>query len=97
MADKKLRPNETLTPPQNCPACDRKVDAASKLTGVGAPSPGDVALCLYCGYPGIYGDDMKLRLPDADEAAEILANPEVTRARVAIFLASGGSKRGGSA
>lgn len=39
----------TRLPASKCPECGEKVDAATHVSSMEMPSPGDVSLCLYCG------------------------------------------------
>lgn len=51
------------------------------------PSPGDVAMCLYCGHLMAFGDDLKLREPNSAEIHDIAGDPRILaamRARSAV-------------
>jgi hypothetical protein len=71
-------------PPQMCVECGLLFNAASP-TGPDRhkgfrqpkPRPGNVSLCLNCGHLALYGDDMKLREPTAEENTE----PEIIELR----------------
>lgn len=61
-----------------CPGCGAKLDCSTHPKG--APSPGDLSLCLKCGQPLTYEDDLSLRaLSTQDIAALQLTNPAAFR------------------
>lgn len=45
-----------------CPACRKRMDAATALFGEFAPKAGDVSVCFYCGAQLVFNSDMTLRL-----------------------------------
>jgi hypothetical protein len=54
----------TDLPPNNCPGCDRNLNAT---TGDGGPSPGDYSICLYCATVLRFNEDMTVRaVPDKE-------------------------------
>lgn len=69
--------------PIECPTCGYRFDAASRLTDdpgaqAEAPDDGSVSICLACGSLGIFADGVtRLRLPTADERAELMASVEI--------------------
>ena len=62
-----------------CPYCGHIVDRV--MVGPDTPDvrplPGDVTVCIQCASPMIFGDNLKLRAPDAEELLEISVMPEV--------------------
>lgn len=42
-------------PPQRCPLCDHRLDAASALDSDAAPTPGDLTVCISCASPLVFG------------------------------------------
>lgn len=46
--------------PDRCPWCGYLVDAATNVTGEGAPEPGDLTLCVKCAMPAQFGPDGRL-------------------------------------
>ena len=65
-----------------CTNCGKRMTAASTPDDrpTRAPSPGDVAVCLYCHHLMIYDADMSLRDPTSDELAEVAGDPEILEA-----------------
>jgi hypothetical protein len=58
--------------PQMCVECGLLFNASSPTFGKGMPlpKPGNVSLCLNCGHLSLFDDNLMLREPTADEAAE---------------------------
>jgi hypothetical protein len=77
MTDHEL--HETRTPATMCWHCDRMLDAAAEITGTAEPTPGAVSLCLYCGAVGIFGPDLVLQRPTAEELDNIVREREFRR------------------
>lgn len=44
------------------------------------PTPGDVAVCLYCGHIMIWEEDMELREPTDEEAFSMAGDPDLVNA-----------------
>jgi hypothetical protein len=64
-------------PPSACTACGTKLNGATGIATDGAPSPGDITVCLSCGHVMAYADDLTLRdLTDA-EMVEIAGDPRL--------------------
>lgn len=59
----------TRLDPDTCPHCGELLDAAtpSPLNRDAKPRKGDVSICLTCAGPLVFGDDLKVRKPDAFE------------------------------
>lgn len=55
-------------PMGHCSRCGHMLDAAvaAKSGGLG-PSPGDITICIKCGHPMVFNDDMKPRELNDDE------------------------------
>jgi hypothetical protein len=60
-------------PPQVCPTCGYRTDAACGLNTEDAPAPGDLSLCLNCMALGVYGDRLVLHPITAAEWDELPA------------------------
>jgi hypothetical protein len=69
-----------------CVECGKLVDSATHLSDDVRPSPGDIAICLYCGHAAIYTRAMTLRHPTKKEKREHASNPEVAAAKRAQEL-----------
>ena len=71
--------------------CDYEFDAASDLTGLIAPKPGDVSICFRCGHLQVFASSKNngkidsLTEIDADTKAYILSIPE-NRAMIEMVL-----------
>ncbi|MCL2452067.1 MAG: hypothetical protein FWD08_00205 [Alphaproteobacteria bacterium] len=60
-----------------CARCGYTVDTVSCAIGKGRkPRHGDISLCLNCGYPSIFNEEMRRR---AITEAEFAAMPAKTR------------------
>lgn len=67
-------------PVSRCIICDHPNDMATDTGGKARPAPGDASICLYCGHVAIFDQQLRLRLPTAEERERIKANPKITRA-----------------
>lgn len=73
-----------------CEGCGRRLEGATCVTEQrAAPRSGDISFCAYCGQVRIFGPDLRLRRPTAEESARLEANPQVRRARAAVLLIRG--------
>ena len=61
----------TRTPKQPCPACGTLLDSASDMESDAVPEPNDVSVCLRCGVPLVFNQDMSLRRMTTDEVDEL--------------------------
>lgn len=69
----------------NCPGCGRLLDVVSDpLNEADKVEPGDVSLCIGCGFAFVIGDDMVPREPTDDEMMKIIDRPEIASARRVI-------------
>lgn len=68
--------------PGRCPYCNTMNDEATRITmphieddikkeNDNPPEPGSINLCMYCGNPAVYDDDLKLRRMARSEVKEI--------------------------
>lgn len=75
----------TRIPEGECPKCGYRIDATSEAYSYGGakPRPGDISMCLSCGYASFFAEDLSRRVPNAKEALEISLNPEVMKAQIA--------------
>jgi hypothetical protein len=63
-----------------CWHCDRPLDAATPAgEDEGAPQPGAVSLCLYCGAVAIFGEELALRSPTKEELEDMEKDAEFRR------------------
>jgi hypothetical protein len=72
-----------------CPFCGKVMDCASNIEGKGAPEPGDVSLCIYCGGVMIFDRELVGRKPTDPELFALALSdcwPTVERARRAIMI-----------
>lgn len=64
-----------------CPNCGKVNDGHTSPTDPDAtPGDGDISMCLYCGYLGIYvvtDSTLSLRSPTAEESIELANNLKV--------------------
>lgn len=71
----------------NCPHCGRKHEVHDGPSRGAKPKSGDASLCWGCGGIAVYvllDGNLTLRLPTAQEDAEIQASPQVRETRAAI-------------
>ena len=55
-------------PPCPCPACGKKLDAATKLNDTDQPRAGDFSICFHCGvYLRFNEDSTTLRVATVDD------------------------------
>ena len=77
-----------------CLGCGYGMDAATDVEGTSTPpSPGDVAICLNCGYIALYDDGMKLRDLTSDEMYEVAGDPMILAAQKVRAAFHRGRKR----
>lgn len=63
-----------------CPRCEYRADAASAADGSSArPEPGDITLCLRCGCPMEFAEDMVPRWLTCEELAHALDGDQKRR------------------
>jgi hypothetical protein len=74
---------ETRMPACKCPGCGYDLDAATNLLGVGAPTPGDITICLMCGRLMKFTDALLLRELTGPELIEALQDERVARIEAA--------------
>jgi len=62
----------TRLPEAECLRCRKKVDAASCVAdGGAAPEPGDVTICIFCGYLMTFADDLSFRELTEEDILEL--------------------------
>jgi hypothetical protein len=78
-----------LAPPPYCPACGKKLDAATSLKLDGAhPKPGNITICIGCAAVSqFHGSPLQLRLLEGDDLTLALADPWVRKTRLALIVA----------
>lgn len=72
----------TRGPWRPCPGCGKQVDSLKNATGDGAPDPGDIVICFYCGHINAIDEDrFSLReLTDA-EIREVAGDRRLIKAQ----------------
>jgi Zn ribbon nucleic-acid-binding protein len=77
--------DSTAIPAAKCPKCGYFMDATCEAYNYGGrrPRPGDISMCLGCGYASIFNDDLTRREPTKEEALTISLLPEVMKAQIA--------------
>jgi hypothetical protein len=75
---------DTKIPPEKCPKCGYFIDATCEAYNYGGrrPRPGDISMCLGCGFPSIFNEDLTRRSPTKEEARQISLMPEVIKAQL---------------
>jgi hypothetical protein len=64
-----------------CPACLKKINAATHPLGDADPVPGDCSVCVYCGTVNVFQTDMTVRTMRQDE---LLALPLPLQCELAV-------------
>jgi DNA-directed RNA polymerase subunit RPC12/RpoP len=66
-------------PHEACLNCGKSIDAATRTLDMDddRPSPGDVAICFYCGHLMVFADDMSVREPNEAEVVEMAGDPDI--------------------
>lgn len=73
--------------PDHCPHCGKKVTLS---TGIShdehlEPMPGAFTLCIRCAQLSVFGENLKLRLPTAEEKAEASTNKLIVEAQILLM------------
>jgi hypothetical protein len=76
------------TKSNTCPYCGKENDMAelAQHAESTAPVDGDISLCIGCGEPAIFNDDLSVRKPTAKEYADIMKEVHVQKARAIIMM-----------
>jgi Zn ribbon nucleic-acid-binding protein len=87
--------DSTRIPPGECPECGYHIDSTSAAYNYGGqkPSPGDISMCLSCGYASIFAADLSRRRPNKEESEAIMRSPEVKKAQRARAVVVGNKIR----
>jgi hypothetical protein len=65
-------------PEFSCPECGYKMDRTTAAFGQeGEPMEGDISMCLACGAPAIFRNDLTVRAPTEEEALDLAMNTQV--------------------
>jgi hypothetical protein len=68
----------TRLAPDACAYCGHPLDAATAMDdGPTKPKPGDITMCIKCGFLLVFDDAMKMAKPDQALLAEALEHPDV--------------------
>jgi hypothetical protein len=61
-----------------CPYCGHLLDSATAMDDAPArPKPGDVTMCIKCGFLLVFDDTMRLTKPDEALLVEAMEHPDV--------------------
>lgn len=86
---------------QMCLKCGYHLDASSAADRSNdKPEPGNVSICLNCGFLAFFGDDLMLRRPTREELADPEMRQLIQMGKRAAAIATGGvdlAKRKGRA
>lgn len=52
----------TLTKDDHCPACGKKINAATGTDGISVPVEGDLSICFDCGTMLVFNKDLSVRI-----------------------------------
>lgn len=73
------------TPTTPCPNCGSPLEMHAPSTGgEGSPVSGDVTICLYCAAVLVFDEDLKPRMPTAEERSALIEIDEVRRVVSAV-------------
>lgn len=78
----------SVLPPQACLACGHVMDRHAHMSTKGAPPaipmPGDITLCIQCGFVMAYDENLRFRDLTKKEMEEAIQDERVQKAIVAI-------------
>jgi ribosomal protein S3 len=61
-----------------CPTCGAIADVATATYNPEAmPKPGDIGICLHCGNPMVFTDELRLRNPTKAEKRRMAKDPRL--------------------
>lgn len=63
--------------PTACPYCHEKIDCSTGVLKDMPPSPGDISICLYCGEPSKFDDQLQMVKLESSELADVMSDPVV--------------------
>lgn len=72
-----------------CWHCGNPNNAVTDLEGDAVPNPGDVSICIQCGTPAIFTEDLTTRKPTDEEIAMILQDKDALSYMAAIAMLHG--------
>ena len=74
-----------------CPGCGVEHDALAIINTdePGQPEPGDVSLCIHCGEPSVFDDNLNLREPTKAERDHLFSHPALVDAVLEIKTLNG--------
>lgn len=61
------KPVTTVTQDNECPGCNKTVNAATGTDGVSVPSQGDLSICFNCGTLLVFNEDLTVRILELEE------------------------------
>jgi hypothetical protein len=71
-------------PETECLGCGKSLDGATDTSLLdGAPKPGDLTICVYCGHLMAFTKTMRLRQLTKIETGQAIRHPEVQAAQKA--------------
>lgn len=62
----------TMIPPQKCPYCKKEIGTTVSISEEDATSPGQIAICYYCGEVSKFDENMYLVKLEPAELIKIL-------------------------
>lgn len=70
-----------------CPDCRATLDGATGVSGIRAPAPANVTVCVYCAAVLVFTEELDLRRATAEELVRVEANPYLGIAREVVHAA----------
>jgi len=80
-------------PKRCCPICGAAHDAATNLDSGSIPKPGDLTICISCGYVMAFTDDLSFRKLTEPKQAEAYADPRILNCTTAIAMMNSAKAR----
>lgn len=80
----RIKPDGPNLEPTECPHCNQKIDSSSGLQANVQPHPEDVSICMYCGEPSKFDEQLQMVKLEGSEIAEVMADPAVQQAMIQI-------------
>lgn len=74
----KISDHKHRMPDGNCVRCGKKLTGASGIDVDDRPNPGDLSVCVCCGYLRTFAEDLTLRELTAVELDAFMRDPEMS-------------------
>lgn len=83
---------QTKLPISPCFSCGQPNDAATGVFGANTPKPGDLTVCMYCGYVMAFDAQMRTRKLTGMEMINVAGDTRIWRLQVVRATTMKGKK-----